>query len=98
MLHDQIPNFVKEANRVNQDTPFFIAHGDADQVVRYDWGAESARVIKEDLGHKVEFKTYADLPHSAALEEIDDLEKWISTCLEASPAAAAESGEGKSSI
>ena len=82
VLHDQIPNFVKEANKVNQETPFFIAHGDADQVVRYEWGAESARVIKEDLAHKVEFKTYPDLPHSAALEEIDDLENWINKCLE----------------
>ena len=96
VLHDQIPNFIKEANKVNQDTPFFIAHGDADQVVRYEWGTESARVIKEELGHKVEFKTYQDLPHSAALEEIDDLEGWITKCLDASPVATAS--DGKSSI
>jgi len=86
VLHDRVPEFVKEANKINQETPFFIGHGDADQVVQYQWGVETARVIEKDLGHKVDFKTYPGLPHSAAMEEIDDLEKWIKKCLDAKPA------------
>lgn len=82
-MGDKISELAKEANDVNKDTPFFIAHGDADQVVRYEWGAESAKVVKEKLGRQVEFKTYRNLPHSAALEEIDDLEAWIAKCLAA---------------
>lgn len=97
VLHDRIPEFVKEANNINKETPFFIAHGDADQVCRYEWGVETARVIEKDLGHKVEFKTYPDLPHSAAMEEIDDLEKWITKCLEVKSATSVAAGEGSSS-
>ena len=90
VLQDKVPEFIKEANKVNQDTPFFIGHGDADQVVQYPWGVETARIIEKDLGHKVEFKTYPGLPHSAAMEEVDDLEKWITKCLEAKPTAEGE--------
>ena len=97
-LHDKVPEYMKEANKVNQDTPVFIGHGDADQVVRYEWGAETARMIEKDLGHKVQFETYPNLPHSAALEEIDDLEKWITKCLDAKPAATGESSESKASM
>ncbi|KAK5076646.1 hypothetical protein LTS08_005815 [Lithohypha guttulata] len=97
-LHDKIPEYVKEANKVNQETPFFIGHGDADQVVRYEWGVETARIIEKDLGHKVEFHTYPNLPHSAALEEIDDLENWITKCLSTGSAVSGESSDGKASM
>ncbi|KAK5953701.1 hypothetical protein OHC33_004970 [Knufia fluminis] len=90
VLHDKVPDFVKEANKINQETPFFIGHGDADQVVQYPWGVETARIIEKDLGHKVEFKTYPGLPHSAAMEEVDDLEKWITKCLDAKPVGQGE--------
>ena len=85
VLDKKIAELNKEAENVNKDTPFFIAHGDADEVCRYQWGVESARIIEKELGHKVEFKTYPDLPHSAAMEEIDDLEKWVQKCLDANP-------------
>lgn len=91
VLGDKISELAKEANKVNQDTPFFIAHGDADPVVRYDWGKKTAQVIEKDLGHKVEFKTYRNLPHSAALEEIDDLESWMKKCLTLKPTAESSS-------
>lgn len=82
-MGDKISELVQETNNVNKDTPFFIAHGDADQVVRYEWGVETAKIVKEKLGRQAEFKTYKNLPHSAALEEIDDLEAWINKCLAA---------------
>lgn len=97
-LHDKVPEYVKEANEVNKETPFFIGHGDADQVCRYEWGKETARVIEKDLGHQVTFKTYPNLPHSAALEEIDDLEQWITKCLGTKASSAGASSEGKASM
>jgi predicted esterase len=71
----------KEAKEVNKDTPIFMGHGDADQVVKYQWGQQTAKFLKEEMGQQVEFKTYRNLPHSAALEEIDDLEAFITKCL-----------------
>jgi predicted esterase len=71
----------KESKEVNKDTPFFMGHGDADEVVKHAWGKQTAEFLQKELGHQVEFKTYRNLPHSAALEEIDDLEAYIRKCL-----------------
>jgi predicted esterase len=82
LLGNKIKEMAKEqAKDVNKDTPFFMGHGDADEVVQYRWGEQTAEFLRKELGHQVEFKTYRNLPHSAALEEIDDLEKWIKKCL-----------------
>lgn len=53
-----------------------MGHGDADQVVRYEWGQKTAAKLNE-WGWKVDFKTYRNLPHSAAPEEINDLEAYL---------------------
>ena len=71
----------KESKNVNKDTPFFMGHGDADEVVKHTWGQQTAEFLRKELEHQVEFKTYRNLPHSAALEEIDDLEKYVKKCL-----------------
>jgi len=84
VLGDKVKDFAKEASEANKDTPFFMGHGDADEVVKYKWGQQTAEVLKKELGHKVEFKTYHGLPHSATPEEIDDLEEFIKKCLPAS--------------
>ncbi|EXJ80218.1 hypothetical protein A1O1_08360 [Capronia coronata CBS 617.96] len=81
LLGDKIKDYAKEANGANKDTPFFMGHGDADQVVSYKWGVQTAEFLKNELGHKVEFKTYKGLPHSADMQEIDDLEVFIKDCL-----------------
>lgn len=91
LMGNKISELSKEANNINKETPFFLAHGDADPVVRYDWGKKTAQVVEKDLGHNVEFKTYRNLPHSAALEEIDDLEAWIRKCLTKKPVAESSS-------
>lgn len=70
-LEDMIP-----ADSPNQRTPIFIGHGDADPLVRVQWGQASADKLKS-MGYDVEFKTYRGLPHSAAPEEIDDLERFL---------------------
>ena len=58
VLGHKMKEFAKEASEANKDTPFFMGHGDADQVVKYKWGQQTAEVVRKELGHKVEFKTY----------------------------------------
>lgn len=58
VLGDKIRSFAEESKGANKDTPFFMGHGDADEVVKYRWGVQSAEVLQKELGHKVEFKTY----------------------------------------
>ncbi|KAF2796878.1 Phospholipase/carboxylesterase [Melanomma pulvis-pyrius CBS 109.77] len=60
----------------NQNTPIFMGHGDADQVVAHKYGKMSADELT-NLGYKVDFRTYQDLIHSADPEEIDHLESYL---------------------
>ena len=53
-----------------------MGHGDADPLVRHDWGLQTAQVLRE-LGLKVDFRTYKGLAHSADPKEIDDLEVYL---------------------
>lgn len=91
VLADKINEFVQASEDANKKTPFFIGHGDADEVCRYEWGRKTAETLQKDLGHEVEFKTYPGIPHTAALEEIDDLERFISRCLKQSDSDTAAS-------
>ncbi|KAJ6113330.1 Phospholipase/carboxylesterase/thioesterase [Penicillium sp. IBT 18751x] len=76
LLSDRIKNYTPE-NWPNKDTPFFLAHGDEDEVVPHAFGQQSAKMLK-DLGvENVEFHTYPDLGHSADPSEIEDLEKFL---------------------
>lgn len=76
LLSDRIKNYTPE-NWPNKDTPFFLGHGDEDEVVPHAFGQRSAKMLK-DLGvENVEFNTYPDLGHSADPVEIDDLEKFL---------------------
>lgn len=56
LLQNKIREMVPEENP-NKDTPIFMAHGDVDPVVRYEWGQRTASKLKE-WGWKVDFKTY----------------------------------------
>ena len=60
----------------NQQTPIFMGHGDAGPVVRYAWGKATADKLK-DWGWSVDFRTYKNLPHSAAPQEIEDLAQYL---------------------
>ncbi|KIX10299.1 uncharacterized protein Z518_01381 [Rhinocladiella mackenziei CBS 650.93] len=81
LMGDKIKDLAKEAQDANKDTPFFMGHGDADEVVKYQWGQQTAEFLKNELGYRVEFKTYRNLRHSADMQEIDDLEEFIKRCL-----------------
>ena len=60
----------------NQKTPVFMGHGDADPLVKVQWGQATAQKLR-DFGYEVDLKTYRGLPHSAAPQEIDDLEEYL---------------------
>ena len=55
-MHGKIKGLIPAENP-NKDTPIFMAHGDKDQVVRYEWGQKTAQILK-DWDWKVDFKTY----------------------------------------
>ncbi|KAJ9635439.1 hypothetical protein H2201_003101 [Coniosporium apollinis] len=75
LLQGRIKDMVPAQNP-NKDTPIFMGHGDADQVVRYEWGKRTAEKLKE-WGWNVDFRTYHNLPHSADPVEIDHLEQYL---------------------
>ena len=58
VLGDKIKELAKEANDSNKDTPFFMGHGDVDELVKLRWGQQTAELLRNELGHRVEFKTY----------------------------------------
>ncbi|KIW09405.1 hypothetical protein, variant [Verruconis gallopava] len=76
LLQDKLKDKIAAAGGVNNSTPIFLGHGDADTLVRYEWGQKTADKLKE-WGHPVEFHTYKDLAHGADPEEVDDLEKFL---------------------
>lgn len=61
---------------VNQATPIFMGHGEADPLVKCQWGQATAEKLKS-WGYDVDWRTYRGLTHSAAPKEIDDLEAWL---------------------
>lgn len=64
------------ADSPNKKTPIFMGHGDADQMVKHEYGEMSAKVLS-DNGYKVDFRTYKGLVHSADPDEIDHLESYL---------------------
>ncbi|KAL9072375.1 MAG: hypothetical protein Q9157_005119 [Trypethelium eluteriae] len=84
LLRGKIRDMVPTENP-NKETPIFLGHGDADLVVKYEWGQNTAQMLKE-WGWNVDFRTYPrvstetrdrNLPHSADPQEIDHLEAFI---------------------
>ena len=75
LLHDSLSEHISNPSP-NQNTPIFMGHGDSDPLVRYEWGQDTAKTLKEH-GFSVDFRTYKGLTHSADPKEIDDLEKWL---------------------
>ena len=70
-VKDMVP-----ADSPNQKTPIFMGHGDADPLIKVQWAQTTADNLKE-WGWDVDFRTYRGLPHSAAPQEIDDLETYL---------------------
>jgi len=75
LLQNKIKDLIPTENP-NQNTPIFMGHGDADQVVAHKYGKMSADALTSH-GYKVDFRTYEGLIHSADPDEIDHLEAYL---------------------
>ncbi|KAB8231932.1 hypothetical protein ETB97_004830 [Aspergillus alliaceus] len=75
-LSDRVMNQIPE-NWPNKKTPFFLGHGTVDEVVQYEFGRLSSKLMKDIGLENVQFNTYPDLGHSADPQEIEDLEKFL---------------------
>ena len=75
LMHGKIKDYIPNENP-NTETPILMGHGDADPLVRYEWGLQTAESLRE-MGWKVKFNTYKGLAHSAEPKEMDDVEAFI---------------------
>ena len=64
-----------EAGAAALHTPIFMAHGCNDPIVPYALGKTSAEKLSE-LGYALEWREY-DMEHSVCLNEIRDIETWL---------------------
>lgn len=58
LLSDRIKSFIPE-DWPNKKTPFFLAHGEDDEVVKYSYGEQSANMLEEIGLEDVSFNTYS---------------------------------------
>ena len=71
----------------NKTTPILQCHGNADPVVKYEWGVTSKDyVVKhllggEDKATNFTFKTYPGMGHSSSLQEVQDMADFIKSTL-----------------
>ncbi|KAG0216520.1 hypothetical protein BGX28_000034 [Mortierella sp. GBA30] len=72
-LHTKIMNMAADANR---KTPIFWGHGDADQVVKYEYGQQSVELLQKHK-YNVKLHTYSRMGHSACPEELKDLLRFL---------------------
>lgn len=72
-LSTKFPGIGSDANK---KTPILMCHGDADPVVKPEYGFESAEKLKS-MGYDITRKTYPGLPHSANEEEIRDIAQFL---------------------
>ena len=56
LMGDKIKDLVP-ANSPNKDIPVWMGHGEADPLVKFEWGKLTAQEI-EKLGWKIEFNSY----------------------------------------
>jgi phospholipase/carboxylesterase len=67
-----------QENDINKDTPFWLAHGNDDDVVESDYSKRAAAYLTKKTGYADVGESYYDnLSHSISIEEIKDLSDWI---------------------
>ncbi|SZF00774.1 unnamed protein product [Blumeria hordei] len=79
LLHYKIQQFVAEAGDT-KDTRIFMGHGDADPLVKPEWGRMSESFLS-NMGFNVDLKMYPGLAHSADPQEINDLEGFLNSVI-----------------
>ena len=65
----------QERHPANQQVPIFMAHGRADPVILLQRAVDSRDALIK-MGYPVEWHEY-NMPHTVALEEIDDIGSWF---------------------
>ncbi|KAJ0399392.1 hypothetical protein P43SY_008150 [Pythium insidiosum] len=64
-----------------KQVPLLMCHGEIDPVVQFQWGKLSKEKIAASGVQQVEFRTYPDMEHSACMEELDDIKRWLTRVL-----------------
>lgn len=82
-LDYKMPDLLKETN-LNQKTRILMCHGSEDRVVPTEFGKDSYARLKE-LGFDVTFTLYPGIEHQPCLEEMDEVEKFLGSCLPPAP-------------
>ncbi|KTW30679.1 hypothetical protein T552_00392 [Pneumocystis carinii B80] len=77
-LRKKIHTMISESNL---RTPIFMGHGRNDPIVKFEYGQESARILKEDLKLNVKWKEYDGLQHSVNENELKDFSVWLGSIL-----------------
>lgn len=70
-----------EASVAAKNMPIFMAHGRDDPIVPYALGAQSASRLRH-LGYQIDWREYS-MEHSVCMEEIRDIEGWLTRRLNA---------------
>lgn len=73
-----------ELNKNQRTTPIMLMHGTQDQVVNYEFGLMSFKVLA-DLGLNTEWHEYP-MEHTVSNPQLGDISEFISACLRASKA------------
>jgi predicted esterase len=74
-----LPLFVKPSTK-GLAHPYLFCHGDSDPVVQYMWGKGSYEKMQQ-MGAKVEFKTYPGMDHNFCPEEGRDVASFLRNVL-----------------
>ncbi|KAF0730712.1 hypothetical protein Ae201684_011827 [Aphanomyces euteiches] len=78
VLSGYLPNQAGfHAEEASKNVPLLMCHGEDDNVVRLEWAKKSLEVLKASGVSDTELKLYPDMPHSACLEELEDVESWL---------------------
>ncbi|KAI1772759.1 Phospholipase/carboxylesterase [Hypoxylon cercidicola] len=78
-LDAKFADFVKE-NDNNHKTPILMCHGEEDQVVPTNFGKMSYETLKTQ-GFDITMKLYPGMAHSADLEELNEIEGFLTARL-----------------
>jgi len=72
-LHQSFPEYSDSANT---ETPLLMCHGEADDVVRFDWGKESYELLRTKHTN-TRFRSYPGLGHAPSTEVIWDVVQFV---------------------
>jgi lysophospholipase II len=81
-----LPNDIKVSAGAKQ-TPVQFMHGDSDGIVKLRWAQAASEAVKAHGVKSVAFQVYRGLEHSASLQELADVVKWLQSTVPDVPAA-----------